>query len=100
MGCRLIILRPDVWERLGVWRGSQLQYMLLVAASVLRDQCISNEGCARILCHGGKGWEGVAVVWCRLIRTDADIRQAVKAWCGEWTWYGCRVPGDPMRAEA
>ena len=37
----------------------------------------------------------------RLIRTDADIKATVKAWCGEWDLYdGCVVPGDPVRAEA
>ena len=42
----------------------------------------------------------------KLIRTDADIRQAVKAWCGEWKYDGsqgkgvCKVPGDPVAAEA
>ena len=99
--CRSIIPLADVRERLVVWRGSQLQHMLLAAASVLHNQRIPNEVCVRILCCGGEGWEGVAV-WRlqRLIRTDADIRQAVKAWCGEWTWNGCKVQGDPMRAEA
>ena len=40
----------------------------------------------------------------RLIRTDADIHAAVRAWCGEWEndWGKtvCKVPGDPVRAEA
>ena len=37
----------------------------------------------------------------RLIRTDADIHTAVRAWCGEWT-YGpkCTRRGDPAGAEA
>ena len=41
----------------------------------------------------------------KLIRTDADIKAAVKAWCGEWVWdYGqnkpvCKVRGDPVAAE-
>jgi len=39
----------------------------------------------------------------RLVRTDADIHAAVKAWCGEWTWDGskcvCKVRGDPVAAE-
>ena len=34
----------------------------------------------------------------RPIRTDADIKAAVRAWCG--VWDGCRVRGDPVRAEA
>lgn len=39
----------------------------------------------------------------RLIRTDADIHTAVRAWCGEWEWnYGpkCTRRGDPAGAEA
>ena len=42
----------------------------------------------------------------KLTRTDADIRQAVKAWCGEWNmdWdqgkVVCKVPGDPVAAQA
>ena len=41
----------------------------------------------------------------RLIRTDADIKAAVKAWCGEWDYeFGgkgpvCKVRGDPVAAE-
>ena len=40
----------------------------------------------------------------RLIRTDADIHAAVKAWCGEWEYNGggnckCTVCGDPVAAE-
>ena len=41
----------------------------------------------------------------RLIRTDADIKAAVKAWCGEWGWDDrctnivCKVRGDPVAAE-
>ena len=41
-----------------------------------------------------------------LTRTDADIKQAVKAWYGEWEYDGrqkkgvCKVPGDPVAAEA
>ena len=39
----------------------------------------------------------------RLIRTDADIHTAVRAWCGEWEWDGepkCTRRGDPAGAEA
>ena len=39
----------DVRERLGVWRGSQLQQMLLAAASVLSGQCIPDGVSALIL---------------------------------------------------
>ena len=39
----------------------------------------------------------------RLIRTDADIKAAVRAWCGEWKFNGykrvCRARGDPVAAE-
>ena len=40
----------------------------------------------------------------RLIRTDADIKAAVKAWCGEWECDyikggKCKVRGDPVAAE-
>ena len=42
----------------------------------------------------------------KLTRTDADIKQAVKAWCGEWEYDNsqrkvvCKVPGDPVAAQA
>jgi len=42
----------------------------------------------------------------KLTRTDADIKQAVKAWCREWGYDNsqrkgvCKVPGDPVAAEA
>ena len=42
----------------------------------------------------------------RLIRTDADIHTAVRAWCGEWERDGdanklkCTRRGDPAGAEA
>ena len=34
----------------------------------------------------------------KLIRTDADIRTAVQAWCGKWSGSHTRT-GDPVRAE-
>ena len=43
----------DVRERLGVWRGSQLQQMLLTAASVLSGQSIPDDVSARILWVSG-----------------------------------------------
>ena len=37
----------------------------------------------------------------KITRTDADIRTAVRAWCGEWNKYGmCTRRGDPAGAEA
>ena len=40
----------------------------------------------------------------RLIRTDADIHTAVRAWCGEWEWNGrtdeCDRKEDRAGAEA
>ena len=43
----------------------------------------------------------------KLIRSDADIHAAVKAWCGKWYCVQrgslgkpvCKVRGDPVRAE-
>ena len=41
----------------------------------------------------------------KLLRTDADIHAAVRAWCGEWEWGRsqgkpvCKVCGDPVAAE-
>ena len=41
----------------------------------------------------------------RLIRTDADIKAAVRTWCGEWEYDVsqqkgvCLVRGDPVAAE-
>ena len=33
-------------------------------------------------------------------RTDADIRTAVKAWCGDWGMLSMMSPSDPVEAEA
>ena len=47
--CNSIIPRPEVRERLGVWRGSEPQHMLLAAASVLSGQSIPDGVSALIL---------------------------------------------------
>ena len=47
--CHSIIPRPEVRERLGAWRGSQLQHMLLAAASVLSGKYIPDGISALIL---------------------------------------------------